>query len=136
MLKYNVVSKKNPIDKSVKYYARLAPVTPVKLNDIADAISQECTVTIHDVKAVLSALEAHIVRQLRNGCSVRLGDLGSFRPTISSTGADAAEEFTVGNIKQVNIRFYGSSRFRFELSKVNPSVVFKNEGVIEPAEEV
>lgn len=135
MLKYNVVSKKNPIDKSVKFYARLIPVTPVKLADLAKDISDESTVTVHDVKAVLSALEAHIVRQLRNGCSVRLGDLGSFRPTVTSTGAESAEDFTASHIKQVNIRFNSSPKMRFELSKVNPSVIFKNEGIVNTVEE-
>lgn len=131
MLKYNVVTKKSPIDQSVKYYARLVPVNPVKLQSLAEPISEACTVTVHDVKAVLSALETQIVRELRNGNSVRLGDLGSFRPTISSKGANSVDEFTTGHIQRVNIRFYGSAKMRFELSKSNPSVTFQNEGVIE-----
>lgn len=136
MLKYNVVSKKSPIDKTVKYYARLIPVTPIKLADLAEAISEECTVTVHDIKAVISSLEAHIARNIRNGNSIRLGDIGSFWPTVQSTGADAAEEFSSANIKQVMVRFRSSPNMKFQLSKVNPSVVFKSEGIIEAAEEV
>ena len=134
MLKYHVVSMKSPVDKSVKYYARLAPVSPVKLNQLAEAISAESTVTIHDVKAVLSALEAEIYRQLRNGYSVRLGDLGSFRPTLSSVGTETADEFTTSHIKKVNVRFHSSTKIRFELSKANTSVVFQNQGELITAE--
>ena len=135
MLKYHVVSKKSPVDQSVKFYARLAPVTPINLKNLAEPISEACTVTIHDVKAVISALESQIVRELRNGNSVRLGDLGSFRPTLSSKGAATAEDFTAGHIKSVNVRFYSSPNMRFELSKANPSVVFQNEGEIVKVDE-
>lgn len=128
MLKYHVVSKKSPIDQSVKFYARLLPVTPIKLKNLAEHISEACTVTVHDVKAVLSALETQIIRELRNGNSVRLGDLGSFRPTISSKGTASADDFTTGNIKRVNVRFHCSPNMRFELSKNNPSILFQNEG--------
>ncbi len=125
MLKYNVVPKKNPQDKSVKYYARLAPVNAVKLAELAENISRECTVTVHDVKAVLSALEEQLIFQLRNGNSVRLGDLGSFRPTLNSEGVELAEDFTAANIKQVKIRFVGSTNFRYNLKRNHPSVQFK-----------
>ncbi len=126
MLKYNVVPKKNPQDKSVKYYASLAQVKPVKLAELAENISRECTVTIHDVKAVLSALEEQLIFQLREGNSVRLGDLGSFRPTLRSEGVELAEDFTAAKIKHVNIRFYGSSNLRYNLGRNHPSVQFKN----------
>ena len=52
MLKYNVVARKNPQTKELLYYAQLVPVTAVGLSALAAAISNECTVTIHDIKAV------------------------------------------------------------------------------------
>ena len=66
MLKYNVFACKSPIDQSVKFYARLISPIPVKCQQLATVISEKCTVTIHDVKAVLSALEEEIVNYLRN----------------------------------------------------------------------
>lgn len=39
MIKYYVANQKNLSDGSVKYFAQIAPVTPVNLNDIANRIS-------------------------------------------------------------------------------------------------
>lgn len=72
MLKYNVVARKNPQTKELLYYAQLVPVTAVGLSALAAAISNECTVTIHDIKAVLSALEEKVISYLQSGMSVRL----------------------------------------------------------------
>ena len=52
MINYIVARKKNMTDGSIKYYAKVAPVSPVYVNDIAARISKTCTVTEHDVKGV------------------------------------------------------------------------------------
>ena len=131
MIKYNVIPRKNPINKEVKYYAQMAPVNPVTLNDVAEAIASNCTVTLHDCKAVLSALQEQIALQLRNGNSVRLGDLGSFHPVVKSSGALSADEFSTAHIKGLKVCFNMSSQMRYMLSKQNPSVKFE---VMKPEE--
>lgn len=125
MMNYRVVAKKNPITKEVKYYVQLAPVTPTKLASLADAISKECTVTVHDVKAVLSAIQEHILRLLIDGKSVRLGDLGSFHPTLCSDGAATADEVTTENIRRVRVRFRCSKVMRNGLQLTNPEMSFR-----------
>ena len=132
MIKYNVIPRKNPINKEVKYYAQMAPVNPVTLNDVAEAIASNCTVTLHDCKAVLSALQEQIALNLRNGNSVRLGDLGSFHPVMKSSGALSADEFTTSHIKGLKVCFNMSSQMRYMLSKQNPSVTFQ---LIKPEEQ-
>lgn len=132
MIKYNVIPRKNPINKEVKYYAQMAPVTPVTLGDVAEAIASNCTVTLHDCKAVLSALQEQIALQLRNGNSVRLGDLGSFHPVVKSSGALSADEFSTAHIKGLKVCFNMSSQMRYMLSKQNPSVTFQ---LIKPEEQ-
>ena len=79
MINYIVARKKNMTDGSIKYYAKVAPVTPVYVNDIAARISKTCTVTEHDVKAVLSALQEQVIYSLSDGHSVRLGDLAQLQ---------------------------------------------------------
>ena len=128
MLKYNVLARKSPIDNTAKYYAQVTSPTPVKFQQLAEAISAKCTVTIHDVKAMLSALEEEIVNNLRNGASVRLGDLGTFRATLSAKGAQTRDAFATKNIQRVNIRFKGSSNMRHKLSVLNPDVQFMKAG--------
>ena len=131
MIKYNVIPRKNPINKEVKYYAHMAPVNPVSLSEVAEAISNQSTVTLHDCKAVLSALQEQIALNLRNGNSVRLGDLGSFHPVMKSSGALSADEFSTSHIKGLKVCFNMSSQMRYMLSKQNPSVNFQ---VVRPEE--
>ena len=122
MLKYSVISRKNPITKESLYYANLAPVTPIGLNQLAQEISSSCTLTVHDIKAVLSALEECIFKTLRNGQSTRFGDLGSFHLTVSSSGAATEEEFSKENLRGVKVRFTPSSKLRYEISMNNPHI--------------
>ncbi|MDY4030279.1 MAG: DNA-binding protein, partial [Alloprevotella sp.] len=72
--------------------------------------SKTCTVTEHDVKAVLSALQEQVIYSLSDGHSVRLGDLGSFRPTLSVYTFDTPEEVTAAGIKHVRTRFTPGTR--------------------------
>lgn len=110
MIPYIAKAKKNPVTKEVKYYAQIAPCEPVHLLDVTSSISQKCTVTEHDVKAVLSALEYVIAKRLAAGESVRFGDLGSFRPTIKGTPADTKEKVSTANIEAVRTRYTQSGR--------------------------
>ena len=54
-----------------------------------------------DCLAVLNELETEVITAAHNGNSVRLGKLGSFRPTISSRGALTAADAKVSNVKAV-----------------------------------
>ena len=127
MLKYSVIPRKNPITKENLYYANLAPVNPIGLDELAEEISGSCTLTVHDIKAVISALEERIFKSLRNGQSARFGDLGSFHPTLSSSGAATEEEFSKENIRGVKVRFTPSSKLRHEMSMNNPNVRFSRQ---------
>ena len=136
MLKYNVVARKNPQTKELLYYAQLVPVTAVGLSALAAAISNECTVTIHDIKAVLSALEEKVISYLQSGMSVRLGDLGSFHPTVNSRGAATPEEFSSTNLRGVKVVFSKSSSMRYGFSLKNPNLqLVRNENGVEESEQ-
>ena len=55
MLKFTVIPRKNILSEEILYYAQIKPDAPLKMNELVDNISLECTVTRHDVKAVISA---------------------------------------------------------------------------------
>ena len=57
------------------------------------------------MKAVLDALQNVTLRLVSEGQSLRLGDLGSFRPTLTSKGKDAPEQVKASDIKSVRVRF-------------------------------
>ena len=126
MFDYQIKAVKNPMTKATVYSASLVPVTPLTLADMAEKISSKCTVTVHDVKAVVSALEEEIGAALLNGNSVRLGDLGSFRPTLRCKAADTKEAFKLSNIKSVNIRFTKGTKFRTDFKPSSQKVKFRN----------
>ena len=127
MLKYTLISRKNPITKEYLYHATLLPVVPIRLSELAQEVSDACTLTTHDIKAVISALEERIYKALRNGQSVRLGDLGSFHPTLSSSGTPTEEEFSAENLRGVKVRFVCSSKMRYEMGLNNPHVTLQRQ---------
>lgn len=125
MLDYVVVPRKNPQTKKVKYYPALAPVKPIPVREIIENISTRCTVNRADVKAVIIALEEVILDHVLHGHSVRLGDLGSFRPTIKSAGSLTKEEVTAQNIAALRVRFNLGSTLRNETRLSSPRVQFR-----------
>ena len=125
MIKYIARQKKDPIKGTSQFYAQIAPVDAVTLNEIGARISESCTVTLHDVKAVLSSLQTQIVYALRDGKSVRLGDLGSFRPTLVAKPQAEEAKVSGADVEVVRCRFTPSSWLKSELHVTNPLVTFK-----------
>ena len=132
-LKYRIVERQNALTKTLQYYAQVEPVEPLTLQDIAEGIEKTSTVSSADIKAVLDALQFEVIRALRAGNSVRLGDLGSFRPTLTSRSALSAEAFTRDNLKGVRVQFTPSGRMRTELAldRVSVRLVTDDEGASE-----
>ena len=134
MIPYIVKSMKKPGTDQKKFYIQVAPTVPLTLEQIAKHISSRCTVTETDCLAVLNELETEVITAARNGNSVRLGKLGSFRPTISSRGVDAAAEAKVSLVKAVRCRFNPGSRLRAALHLSNEAVSFiKRDSIVKDA---
>lgn len=128
MIKYNVIKRKSPKDGSMKYYAQASKSTHMTMGQVAENISRECTVTIHDIKAVLSALEEQIILALYDGKSIRFGDLGSFHLTVKSKGAASKDEFKTADISKVMVRFVRSSQMRSAFALTNSNLRIAREG--------
>ncbi len=132
MITYVVKAKKNPLDRSqVRYYIQAAPTVPVDFTTIAKNISSRCTVTEPDVLAVLNALQTEVIRAVQNGQSVRLGQLGSFRATICSSGVENKNEASVLLVKSVRARFTPGSQLRSALQLTNADMKFIKYGDLE-----
>ena len=134
MIPYIVKSMKKPGTDEKKFYIQVAPTVPLTLEQIAKHISSRCTVTETDCLAVLNELETEVITAARNGNSVRLGKLGSFRPTISSRGALAASDVKLSLVKAVRCRFNPGSRLRAALHLSNEAVRFiKRDSIVKDA---
>lgn len=123
MIKYVIRKTVNPTDRtSVSYRPQKAGGGSVGLAQIARRIEKRSTVSSADAKAVLDALQYEVIETLKQGDSVRLGDLGSFCTTLSASGADTAAEAKAKGaelIRKVNVQFRPSVAMRDELSVSN-----------------
>lgn len=125
MLKYYIVNRRNPLNKSEKFYAQLSAQAPVKLTELTDRIVQRCTLTKPDVQAAIAAFEEEVIAALLQGRSVKFGTLGCFRPSLSSTGSMDEKGFTSKNIKRVKVVFTPSPNIRMSLKPGMPGVSFQ-----------
>ncbi|MFC0344915.1 HU family DNA-binding protein [Epilithonimonas hispanica] len=107
-VKYNVVERKNPLNKNAtpKFYASAKADGEINLKAIAKEIAGgSTTVSDTDVLAVLNDLIKSIARHLNDGKIVKLDDFGSFRITLSSEGLETAEKVNSSAIKSSKIIF-------------------------------
>ena len=125
MIKYYVVSRKNPLNEDVKWYAQAATPEVVTIEQLGADIAQMCTITEPDILAVLKALQIQMKAHLQNGRSVRLGIIGSFRPTLHSVGAPTEEAFSVGNINRISLQWVPDSTLRKSVAIGAPGLSLK-----------
>ena len=115
MIHYKVQEKKSPRTGTSKYYVQIAPTVPVTRSAIISQIEKITSLSSSDVKAYLDALEYCITEAMKEGKSVRLGDLGSFRPTISSFGTSERDKANSQLIRAVRVRFTMSGQMGLDL---------------------
>ena len=115
MIHYKIETKKSPRTGTSKYYVQIAPTVPVTRSAIISQIEKITSLSSSDVKGCLDALEYCIVEAMKNGQSVRLGDLGSFRPTISSFGTSERDKANSNLIRGVRVRFTMSGQMGLDL---------------------
>ena len=118
-MKYKIVERKKPGTQDFKFYAQVVLGEPIGLRAIIKEIEEKCTLTQPDIVAVLYALESAVAKKLRNGQAVRFGTLGSFRPTISSAGAESATTWAPNMVKKVRAVFTPSSQLKQDLAVKN-----------------
>ena len=62
-----------------------------------------CAYDHGDIQAVLAKAVFCLKELILEGNSITLGDMGTFAPSLSTEGAVTTEDFTVDNIKKVNV---------------------------------
>ena len=103
MISWNKIQKKNPQNGTLAWYPQISVNATVTADDVIIGIVEKCTLTKVDVKAVLVALEEVVIEQLKNGNSVRFGNLGSFRPSLKTRSWDEdKQKWTQGGCEVPN----------------------------------
>lgn len=118
-MKYILLSRKHPETKASIFYAREVSGTPVTLKQVCKRIVDLTSLSSADVKSCIDALQHVVIDEITRGNSVRLGDLGSFRPTISSASVSDAKQWNTTLIRGVRVRFTSSVTIKEALQGVS-----------------
>ncbi len=112
-VKFNVTPRKDPRDQNSqpKYYATVKSSGRADTQAIAKSINSMSTVSSVDTAAVLEAFLNVVPDKLVEGNIVELGEFGTFRISVSSDGAEKAEDVTARNINDVRVLFTPGKRF-------------------------
>ena len=119
-VKFTVNPKKDPRDQNAapRYYASVKSSGRSDTNTIARNINSISTVSSVDTAAVIEAFLTVVPDKLAEGNIVELGDFGTFRLSISSEGAEAAEEVTSRSITDRRVIFTPGKRFKQMLDTI------------------
>ncbi len=115
-----------------KYYATIVRERPIELRKFATEIANMSTLTTTDVFAVLESFIDRLYVHLEEGRIVKMGEFGSFSPSINSTGADIPERVNQSSIKRFKVNFRPSALLSERLANVKFEKVIN--GSIEPIE--
>lgn len=139
-LNYSLTQRPKPLHPEAPrlYYANAQIWSVVKLDELAERISKQCTAHKADIYAVLMALSSEIPEILAEGQSVQIPYFGTFHLSIRSKGVERKEDFNEKCIKDVSVRFRPGTEFRemlrtLEFSETDPKYIITNkeEGVLE-----
>ena len=90
--------------KETKAYGVAQSNGTLDINAFAKHITTHgCVYSKADIVAVLTLAVTCLREQMLDGKIVKLGDLGSFRPTLKTVGAVDTASFTSDNIKAVRV---------------------------------
>ena len=114
-LKFKVIQKSQPGVSgggAKKYYASPVYSGELTLEDMTSRIEKISTVSGADIRAVLYAFSDILPDALSNGFIVRLGEVGSFRQSISSEGKEEESAVTASAIRDSRILFTPGKRLK------------------------
>ncbi|MEG1749946.1 MAG: DNA-binding protein [Tannerellaceae bacterium] len=114
--KFRLIERKNlgkdKETKPKKFYAYAVNNGYVSFNELCDDISENCTLTSADVKAVMDRMNFTLDKNLKAGRIVQFGEIGNFRLAVGSTGSELEKDFDTAMIKKPRIVFTPGSVLR------------------------
>ncbi|WP_455665867.1 HU family DNA-binding protein [Phocaeicola sp.] len=121
---YKKVQRSNPFDLKAapKFYVQLVTLgQTATLESIAYEMKETSSLSLGDIKSVLTNFVTAMRRALYNGHSVNIPGFGVFSLSARCDGAETIELCSVKKIRKVKINFRASS-------DVKPSLASKNAG--------
>ncbi len=104
----------NPMnaEETKKAYAKLQLTGVVSINELAEHITDHNSVySKGTIVGILTELSVCMRELILQGYKIDLGDIGTFAPSISSTGIEKKEEFSAQNITMMAVNFQAGKAF-------------------------
>ncbi|MDE5423920.1 hypothetical protein L3073_17030 [Ancylomarina sp. DW003] len=123
-IKFKVIERGQPGvagGSEKKFYASNMISGNADIDELTEGIEKISTVSGADIRAVLYALTDVIPSMLADGKSVKLGDIGNYRVSISSEGEEKAEDINANSIKKSKIIFTPGKKLKEMLGKLKYS---------------
>lgn len=118
-MKYKLVQKQNPQTKAKKWYANAVNTGTVEQRAMAKKISDRSSLTVGDIANVIENLLETLPQELVEGKSVKLGNFGTFRLSLSSDGADTEAGFSKAMIKGAKVIFTPGTLLKKSLQNIS-----------------
>ena len=120
-VKYSIISRKNPLNPSApaKYYPSVKAAGRSNLRRIATRISEMSSLANADTLAVLECLLYVIPQELADGRIVELGDFGTYRLIVRTSGSEDSQDVNHTNILKARANFMPGKEFRKALARVD-----------------
>lgn len=130
MAKFKLTFKKNPLDKDAagKWYAIPSIANRLDTRAVCKVVTRNTTTAPSELESSFNLVCDGIPHELKQGNSVRLGQLGTLRLSFGSEGADSPEGFKTDMIKNVKVVFTPSKEL---MSAIADGLTFENVGVVE-----
>lgn len=119
MLEYRLVERGNPADQEApkKLYARPVKNGTKTINSLSTDIADISSLSRGDINNVIINLVERIPKELLEGRSVSLGELGTLRISFSSEGVASENDFHTSKIKGLKVIFTPGKLIKEELKK-------------------
>lgn len=89
-----------------KVYAQAINNGYVSFDELCSDISELCSLTSADVKAVMDRMNYVLDKNLKSGRIVQFGEIGNFRLSVGSSGSASEESFYICPDPQTQNCFY------------------------------
>lgn len=132
-LKYKVVPIKDPISKSVKFYARKISYEKITGKELLARLQDNSGMKGAVLSAACIAITNCISNFVCNGHSVQIGNLMSLRPTLTSRGAAQQSDFSAAYIIGCRVRARWGSDIAYLQDKKNYYFIKDEEPLAESA---
>lgn len=105
-VKYKLIERSTGLHQkgNSRYYAQIQYATTVTYDELCELIESKSSLNSTLIKYAVNCLCDAIRRELKDGKIVQVGELGNFRLSLSSTGAERPDDFSSQkNIRDVHI---------------------------------